>query len=574
MAHSILVERDIPAEMRDGVTLRADIYRPQTGDRLPVLLQRTPYGKSFSSNAFALMAAERGYAVVIQDTRGRWASEGDGYPLISEATDGYDSVEWAARQPWSSGKVGMFGGSYVGYTQWAAAAAQPPALKTIAPIFTFTNPHEVFYYSGAFALGMGVSWGLMAGAQMAILRHPNPMEKLPLMAQLIELADGMAQGPTFEHLPLKSLPLIGQGEIASFFYDVLTHPHLDDYWRRALCPLEKVAIPTLHIGGWYDTFTSLTTRDYNRLCGYLGSEAARATQKLILGPWVHTTFEGFSGEVDFGLAASWMLFLPDELHLRWFDYWLKGLPNSIMDEPPVRLFVMGENQWRHENEWPLARTQYTPYYLHSRGVANTFHGDGTLGVKQPSAEEPVDTFVYDPRNPVPTHGGGLGFWQAALQPGAYDQRKIETRPDILVYSSVPLDKDIEVTGPVKLRLWAASSAPDTDFTAKLVDVSPNGYARNVTDGILRASRRKPGEISLIIPGEVYEYTIELGETSNLFKAGHRIRIEVSSSNFPRFDRNLNTGGDSAETTDLEVAMQTIFHDAGHPSHLLLPIIPR
>jgi hypothetical protein len=267
--------------------------------------------------------------------------------------------------------------------------------------------------------------------------------------------------------------------------------------------------------------------------------------------------------------------LLDELRLRWFDYWLKGRDNGIMEEPPIRIFVMGDNRWRFENEWPLARTQYTRYYLHSAGAANSRHGDGTLSPATPSAEEPVDSFVYDPRNPVPTRGGGLCCYQAALPAGAFDQRDIEARSDVLVYTTPPLEHDVEVTGPVEVRLWAATSAPDTDFTAKLVDVSACGYARNLNDGIIRARyRRSTTQAEPIRPGEVYEYTIDLGPTSNMFKAGHRIRLEISSSNFPHFDRNPNTGDTSGDSTELRPALQTIFHDAAHPSHVVLPIIPR
>jgi putative CocE/NonD family hydrolase len=262
------------------------------------------------------------------------------------------------------------------------------------------------------------------------------------------------------------------------------------------------------------------------------------------------------------------------IQLRWFDYWLKDEDNGIVDEPPIRLFVMGENVWRSEHEWPLARTQYTAYYLHSGGAANTLQGDGTLDLVEPS-DEAVDTYVYDPRNPVPTHGGGLCCWQAALAPGAYDQREVEIRPDVLVYSSAQLEQDLEVTGPIEVHLWAATSARDTDFTAKLVDVYPCGYARNVQDGILRARyRASHEEEQLVIPGDVNEYAIDLSVTSNVFKAGHRIRLEISSSNYPRFDRNPNTGHPVGQDAELRTATQTILHDAAHPSHIVLPVIPR
>jgi uncharacterized protein len=279
------------------------------------------------------------------------------------------------------------------------------------------------------------------------------------------------------------------------------------------------------------------------------------------------------GEVDFGLQASDYLLLPDEMQLRWFDYWLKGVENGVMEEPPVRIFVMGDNRWRSENEWPLARTQYKRFYLHSGGAANSLAGDGILTPEAPS-EEPVDAFVYDPRNPVPTRGGGLCCWQSALPPGPYDQREVESRPDVLVYTTTILDDDVEITGPLEVHLWAATSAPDTDFTAKLVDVGPCGYPRNIQDGIIRARYRNSlTQAEPIQPGEIYEYTIDLGATSNVFKAGHRIRLEISSSNFPRFDRNLNTGHSIGNDTDMRRALQTVLHNAECPSNIVLPIIP-
>ena len=571
---TLIVERDVEITMRDGVVLRADVYRLADETPRPVLLQRTPYGKNVANPAFALTAAERGYVVVIQDTRGRWNSEGDGYPFVHEIQDGYDSVEWVAAQPWSNGRVGMYGGSYVGYTQWAAVAAQPPSLKAIAPAVTFCNPRNVAYIGGALALGVVLSWGLTSDAQMVIQRLPvEEEEKQALIAQCIEMIDGMSQGKTFTHLPLATLPLVGRDGVTTFVYDVLSAARDDAYWQRIVCPHERVQVPALHIGGWYDIFIASTLRDFAGIQAG-GSEGARGRQKLLVGPWLHGPMSNLVGEVDFGMQASEGIVLPDEIHLRWFDYWLKGIDNGVMDEPPVRIFVMGDNTWRDEHEWPLARTQYTPYYLHSGGAANSLHGDGSLSPEKPS-EEPVDTFVYDPRNPVPTRGGGLCCWAAALPPGAYDQRQVEERPDVLVYTSAPLPSDLEVTGPIKVHLWAATSAPDTDFTAKLVDVSPCGYARNVQDGIIRARyRAAPDKAMPVSPGQVYEYVIDLAATSNVFRAGHRLRVEISSSNFPRFDRNLNTGHEPGQDAEMRVATQTIFHDAEHPSHIVLPIIPR
>ena len=569
MSKKLIVERDVETPMRDGVVLRADVYRLDSVDPLPILLQRTPYGKGFSQNSFALMAAERGYAVVIQDTRGMWASEGQGYPFIYEREDGYDSVEWAASQPWANGKAGMFGGSYVGMTQLAAASMNPPSLKTIVPAITTCNPVNILYGGGEIQLVTAVSWSLLAWALQAIMRSPaNPTEKAQLMGQLITLVDGMSQGETFKFQPIIDLPLIGRNGLVNILSDAYAHPPFDPYWQLILYNYETLKIPIFHIGGWYDLFIASTLSDYVGI-----RQQGNLQQKVLIGPWYHGPYDNLVGEVDFGLQASGMLVLPDEIQLRWFDYWLKGINNGIMQEPPLQIFVMGDNLWRTENEWPLRRTHYSTNYLHSQGAANTLHGNGTLNMNAPSIE-PVDSFVYDPNNPVPTRGGNTCCWSPALPPGAYDQRKVEERPDVLVYTSLPLENDLEVTGPIEVHLWASSNAPDTDFTAKLVDVGPCGYARNVQDGIQRAKYRVSGGSSLLIPGEVYEFTISLGATSNVFKTGHRLRLEISSSNFPRFDRNTNTGQPPGTDVTLRPAYQTIFHDSEHPSHIILPNIPR
>ena len=338
--------------------------------------------------------------------------------------------------------------------------------------------------------------------------------------------------------------------------------------------MNEIAVPAYHLGGWYDIFVSGTLANYIDMRQRAATEEARRGQKLIMGPWLHGPLRGVIGEVDFGFRASDASVLTYDIMWRWFDYWLKGIDNGIMDDPPVRIFVMGRNRWREENEWPLARTVYTPFYLHSGGKANALHGDGVLSTKTPPAER-RDQYAYDPRDPVPTRGGGLCCHQGGLPPGAYDQRQIEERDDVLVYTTDPLEEDLEVTGPLKVVLYAASSAVDTDFTAKLVDVSPCGHARNIADGIVRAcyrhSLRQP---QLLAPGVIEEYTIHLGGTSNVFLARHRLRLEISSSNFPRFDRNPNTGHAVASEDEMVIATQTIYHDAQRPSHVVLPIIPQ
>lgn len=360
MVHkTLIVERDVEMTTRDGVILRADVYRPNTTEQVPVLLQRTPYGKGFplSRIPFAVMAAERAYAVVIQDTRGRWASDGDGStPFIYEMQDGYDTVEWAAHQPWAAGQVGMYGESYVGYTQFAAAVTQPPSLKTICPSVTLCDPCAFPYVDGAVALGGLVSWGLGAEAGHAIIHLPDDdPQKGALFFAWINALDAMTRRPMFEHLPLKDMPLIGREGIAPVLSDWLAHAAHDEYWQSLRCAYDRLSIPIFHLGGWYDLFIASTLRDYAGI-----RDQGNARQKMIIGPWSHTNWDGPIGEVDFGALAYSMVVLPEELWLRWFDYWLKGIQNGVMDEPPINLYVMGDNCWRAEHEWPLARTQTYP----------------------------------------------------------------------------------------------------------------------------------------------------------------------------------------------------------------------
>ena len=493
-------------------------------------------------------------------------------PFVWEKADGYDAVQWAAAQPWSNGAVGMWGASYVGYTQMAAASQHPSALKTIIPAVTFCDGYDLIYPGGAFGVGVAVSWGIGAQAAMAVQRLPDTdPRKADLMAELVRQIDGMAgRGDTFCARPLQAVPLIGEGQLSPFLADLLANPTRNDpLWAQVRVAPESLTLPMFHVGGWYDVFASHTLRDF---------AAIRATgntrQRVLMGPWLHGPLSGLVGEVDFGFGASDGALLTDLQQLDWFDALLKGAENGALDRPAVRIFVMGANVWRDEDDWPLSRAKVTPWFLHSGGAANTLNGDGTL-TPLGSGDEAVDTFVFDPRNPVPTRGGGLCCSATGLAAGAFDQRAIEARPDVLVYTSAPLSEDLEVTGPIEVRLWAATSARDTDFTAKLVDVGRCGYARNVCDGVIRARhRRSTAEAVLVEPGVAYEYTIDLGPTSNVFKAGHRIRVEISSSNFPKISRNPNTGHAVGSESELRPAVQTILHDAAHPSRVLLPVVPK
>ena len=575
---SIKTETNIPIPMRDGARLYADVYRPDTSERVPVLLQRTPYNKNLPAARGAtldsLRAVSHGYAVVIQDTRGRYASDGEFYPFRDEIDDGYDTVEWCASQPWSSGKVGMYGRSYTAATQWLAAISRPPSLAAMVPGITASDYHEGWtYQGGAFEWGFAVSWTL---GQLALANLATHYRDVPVPSEtrdnLMKAVDGMEE--TFRFVPPKDFPHLKDG-LAPYFYDWLAHPRSDDYWKRWRIEdhHSEMAIPALHIGGWHDIFLKGTLRNFQGMREKGPTDTVRRGQKLIVGPWHHGAGTDVSGEFYFGLMANEAAIDVPGAHLRWYDYWLKGIDNGILDEAPVRIFVMGDNAWRYEQEWPLARTQYTPYYFHSDGKASTLNGDGSLSPERPGSEPP-DVYLYDPRSPVPTRGGGLCCNAGFLPGGPFDQRSIESRPDVLVYTTPALEHDVEVTGPVTVTLYATSSAPDTDFTAKLVDVSPCGCSRSLTDGIIRARYRESlAESKLIEPGSVYEYTIDLVATSNVFKAGHCIRVEVSSSNFPRFDRNPNTGREPWEESELRPAIQTILHSDQYPSHITLPVIP-
>ena len=456
--------------MRDGTRLYADVYRPDTPDRVPVLLARSPYNKALpgarTGGLDVVRAASHGYAVVIQDTRGRFTSEGDFTPFRNEIDDGYDTVEWCASQPWSSGKVGGFGTSYLGATQWLAAMARPPSLGAIVPRLMGSDLYEgVFYQGGAFQWGLAVSWGLANLALANLARIGLDITVPPeTPANLIAAIDGMEE--TFKHLPLNEFPHLK--ELAPFFYEWLAHPSYDDYWKllRIEDHYGEMTVPALNVGGWYDAFLGGTLKNFRGMREKGPTEVVRNGQKLIVGPWHHGAGAEISGEHYFGIMANDAAIDLQGVHLQWYDHWLKGIDSGIMSEPPVKIFVMGNNAWRDEQEWPLARTQYVNYYFHSGGKANTLNGDGALSPDTPGAESP-DTFLYDPRSPVPTKGGWTCCSAAFLPGGPYDQRSIEARSDVLVYTSPALEQDMEVTGPITATIYAASSAPDTDFTAKL-----------------------------------------------------------------------------------------------------------
>lgn len=567
----ITVELDVPMQLRDGVTLRANIYRPAGEGRWPVLLTRLPYGKDLPIGSALLdpvQAARRGYVVIVQDTRGTGVSAGEWYPFVHEAQDGVDTIAWAAALPCSTGQVGMYGASYFGFTQWSAAVQRPPALKAIVPFQTWRDPlNGLGSRGGALELGVNASWNLEMGLNVLMRRHAQEPQMLAA-AVYAWAAEVNALGESgYWSLPLAEFAPLRRQEVAPAFFAMIsdpTDPSAEPVASGRIAPHQAgVQTASYNIGGWYDIFLGDT------IASYLAMREAGAPARLLIGPWSHSAQGRAVGQLDFGVAAqAGMINLQADLHsveLRWFDHWLKGIDTGMMAEPPVKIFVMGANVWRDEEEWPLARALAVPFYLHA---------NGRLGLDAPEDEAP-DTYTYDPADPVPTLGGAT-LMPPAFPSGPYDQQGIEARPDVLVYTTGVLEHDTEVTGPVQVHLWAASSAPDTDFVARLTDVFPDGRSINLADGIVRARYRNlaQGEgASLIEPGRPYLYRIDLWATSNVFKAGHCIRLQITSSNFPRWDRNLNTGHAFGADAELAVARQTILHDGEHPSFVLLSLVP-
>ena len=556
----VRIQKNVSAKMRDGVSLVADVYRPDSEGKFPVLLERTPYNRAGESS-MANELASHGYVVVLQDTRGRYESGGEFYPFRDESSDGYDTVEWVSNLPQSNGKVGMFGGSYVGATQMLAAMSKPPHLVAIFPYVTASEYYDGWtYQSGALMQWFTSSWT----SGLAVDTQRRKTEGL------------LAPKEWVLQLPVENFPILNQpptSALAPYFRDWVQHDRDDSYWQRWRVSdhYSEMNVIGLHAGGWHDLFLKGAIKNYEGLHKLAPAPQIRSAQHLLIGPWAHTgtSPEGKIGDVVFGKNAVLDM---TGTALKWFDYTLKGVKNEFASGAPVKLFIMGDNIWRDEQEFPLARTQYTKYYLHSQAAVNGSTSNGELSTVKPGAER-REEFDYDPRNPVPTIGGRLCCGQA-IPPGPFDQRPNESRRDVLIFSTPPLQKDLEVTGYVSVELYAASSAVDTDFTALLVDVDASGYARFLTDGIVRARfRDSTTESKPIEPGKVYKYSIDLWATGNVFKAGHRIRLYISSSNFPRFNRNLNMGEEILNSVQMMTAHQTIFHDSEHSSAIILPVIP-
>lgn len=559
---AIQVDPDVRVVMRDGVTLIASIYRPATQGKFPVLLVRTPYDRA-SEEDTCRVAAEHDYICVTQDVRGRYASEGEWYPFKNESNDGYDTVEWAAGLPESNGKVAMFGESYVGATQWLAAMARPPHLIAIQPSLTASDYHDGWVYQGgALELWFDQSWTSILALdtlQRAAVRDSPISEWTKLLPE--------------SGFPV--LQLSSPQKLASYYFDWLSHPAYDAYWKRWSIEehYSEMPIAAHHVAGWYDVFLRGTLRNYIGMKTHAPTPWARDHQELTIGPWIHDgPMNGKAGEIDFGRDAA---FDRNQEILAWYDAILKS-PAIPEKHKPVKIFVMGINQWREEDDWPLPRTVYTHYYLHSGGRANSSSGDGGLNSSLPTGE-PYDSFNYDPASPVPTRGGGLCCVHDSVvqQPsGVFDQRELEKRNDVLVYTTAAFEGNVELTGPIRADIFISSSAADTDIAAKIVDVWPNGFAQNLTDNIQRLRFRNSSDhAELLQPGQIYKIQFEIGAISNVFLPGHRLRVEISSSNFPHFDRNLNTEESPEQGSKFIRATNRIYHDPERPSALVLPVIP-
>lgn len=548
---SFTLKADVPVAMRDGVRLSTDLFLPSSAGPHPAIMIRTPYTKA-EGRLIGEFFARYGYAVAVQDTRGRHKSEGEFYPFRHEFDDGVDFVKWLRAQPWCNSRIGGFGASYLGFTQWTAVAGDAQ-LTSIAPTFIAGDLHSAIYKGGAFGQKTYLHWSLSSYGRFGDWQGAKNIERGYRHAPLIESDD----------VSLRDI---------DFYNDWASHPQRDEYWRRmsAMNRVDTIATPAFITAGWYDFMLDGQIRDFQEI-RQNAAEPARRMTRLLVGPWSHSFFN--VNLKNYGIERRWMEAVPFEFVREtkdWLDYSLKGAANGWDRRAAVRVYVLGANVWRNEESWPPRSAVERSYYLRSNGEARTLRGDGGLTTIAPAKPDPEDSFVFDPRDPVPTKGGGHGdMWTA----GPVDQREVEERNDVLVYSSETLANPLLVMGLVKARIYAASTAPDTDFTAKLVDVFPDGRALIVCEGIIRARYREgPDRPKLMAPGVVYPFEIELAHTAVEFQKGHRIRLEISSSNAPRYDVNPNTGREIATERERIVATQRIFHGAEYRSALVLPVV--
>lgn len=577
----VIIHYDVPCRLSDGTVLRADIARPAGEGRWPVILARTPYGKATAPGFTTDLThgARHGYVTVIQDVRGRGTSDGasDFRPWVDEGRDGAEAVEWAARLPYANGKVFMSGPSYLGFVQWAAAAERPPSLQAFNPIVAVGQFRRSFIYcGGVLELELNGYWWTMIGGEALMRRDwASPALMREAIAAASAPLEALARENGYDSLPLSRFEPVAGSALGSQFFDLLQ----DQDEGLAIAATTRandyanIAVPALIVAGWYDVFIRASIDQFTGIRAQGGSKAAREKSRLIVGPWAHHPQSKMTGErISPGTAAIQALNPYGHMGLaaRYFD----ALDSAENDTAPVKIWVMGADQWRDEREWPIARTVFTPWYLSSGGRANSASGDGVLSPVECSG--PPDGFVYDPANPVPTRGGAT--FGVACVPGGSDQRAIENRDDILVYRSDILEEAIEVTGSVIAELWITTDVVDTDFVARLVDIHPDGTARLITDGILR-TRYRDNPVSFeasapLEPGRPYLMRIELLPTSNLFRTGHRLQVDITSSCFPRWARNLNIWDEWDGTlTDARIAHQRVLHNTQYPSCVLLPIIP-
>ncbi|MBN2238231.1 MAG: CocE/NonD family hydrolase [Dehalococcoidales bacterium] len=576
MSFSLRIEKDVSIEMRDGILLAGEVYRPDDNGKYPAVLMRTPYGGDILSGSGyfkAVQAVQSGYAVVVAYVRGRFGSQGE-YDLSSpqhiEGPDCYDTVEWVATQPWCDGNVGMVGESALGTVQWRTARETPPHLKAIAPGLAGVPGDAGPETSDApVNINIAVSLLQMLAGDVLDKMDARGEDSGTARRMLAEVKENPSLA--LNYLPLRDVPN----------FDI---PGIREIWRTSLqmsgsvptsdpsaaYPFGNVMVPGLTYTAWYDPFSRNSFRSYYGMIEQGGNEYARKHQHLLAGPWCHCNPQRVLGDIDFGPQADGPGSGASNFVLSFFDRYLKGKDIAL---PAARYFTMGSNTWHESTSWPPPGIEWQRYFLHSSGVANSCSGNGVLDRTEPG-NEPPDTYTYDPLYPVPTAGGRGGLAENGFIYGPIDQVHIERREDVLCYTSPELEKDVEVTGPLELHLFASSSCVDTDFAVKLVDVLPDGRAYNVADGIVRAQYRNSfTSPELLKPGEVTEFIIRLGHTSQVFRTGHRIRIDITSSNFPTFDRNMNTGNPIGVDAEGIAALQTIYHRTGYASYIDFPVIP-
>jgi uncharacterized protein len=552
----VTIEMNVMVPMRDGVRLATDVYRPDKPGKYPAILSRIPYGTDSKTYTYVgKYFARNGYVMLAQDTRGIQNSEGYWYPLVYDIDDGHDTVKWITEQAWYNGKLGMIGASYFGYTQWEAALDNPN-VNCMVPIFTSPNMFKMVVNGGALEYIMVDGWLAQMKAQIEDDEwKPN-------------LKTGFYNAPMREAKPL-DLEAIRKNPQSFSPMALLEHP--GDVMGRVEGDFkgkyQTVSAPMLMFSGWFDQFEQPQLDDFVAIRAEGKGDARKS--RLIVGPWVHGV--PASKEQAGGRTKAIQDFLHE--HLQWLDYWLKGVQNGALDRAPVHIYIMGEEVWRDEQQWPLARTRYTDYYIHSDGNAAKFPTSGTLNLSKPTGDEPTDNYDYDPNNPMPTKGGTFqpfSGWDA----GSFDQREFMSRPDVLLFQTEPLSEGVEVTGPITVTLYASSSAKDTDFTAMLLDIHPDGKHMYIQDGAARARYREGYQKGIPLEnGKVYQFKIDLWSTSNYFKKGHRIALEISSSNFPQYDRNTNAGGEGGPN-NIVIAHQKIQHSAQYPTSITLPVVPR